>query len=1381
MLPFMSDRPKEPSVASKPDDLTLFSDLQSLIWYATDLAKSSPESLLGPVDVATIAEGGQWRYAVTGDLPPPSRRLEGRVSQAKGTVSDSAVTVEAKGKGKGSKKKERLDATGVRRYGAFLQAIPLVPAETQGQTVALLPAEDVGELLDAVSVSGKGLSNVAVAEADEGRALVQLESPPWYLIERGALGEDAKFLRKVPRKRVYVEWGFRHPFEVLLEEPADPSAILVVAGSKHEVIKHGPWEGAGPGGKRWHEVEVSAEEGERSRDSDRIQDDLRLVPARQGPDPVVWLVDGSGAEDRVVRALMRLPEDDLRHVDLADLDAPEGRIFIVRELGSDRRGTRAIPRGRGAFVHVPGSRGVYVPMGARLSPDMPAYVYERTFEMRPGEIALVEQDGDDLVVSKVPESAFRPVLSALSFDAPGALTAAPPGRTSPWATEPWEEDAPTVPPRPPKPPKPDAEDGDDDADAERTGEGRSSDESLARIAAKFAAGKADVDKEQRKALDDVFKALPASLQASILTAVKAALEGRARKNASSRDEARVRRLVVKALLDAGIINLEGGGEGDGDEGAGKGKAKKGKKKGKKDKGKDKPDAFAELERRLLDDPEDAAGWLQLAEGYLAAGEHEEAVRAAEMAAWEGDRVTAKRAWEVMAEADVTGAYAAVAKFAADAPTFPPMRFAEAANAAADAAGSLSDRRKRARWLLNSALAAVADDELHAGRERDAILAELASRGVGSSELPSLVRRRLLERYSAAEATGEAAEAAEALLDEMVEIAAATVTPIGAAEILGEAAMNLAAMGENAKAAEVAREAIRRMSTAGPPSSSRRRRPRAEEEGTDEGRPGGPVMPDDDEGGWAISALAKAAAALLMAQEHAEGLDAMTTAIRWIRQAPTKFATWEAVQHALEAMAKAGLRPGDAPVDEFIGILAGMLDEGEDRAARIKQVGRLIEDLGDELHVSLETVESLGIAEDVVRVARRLLLEPDLDRMEYEAIAVAVDMLGGHLEPEESEALLKVAAETTEPFDSYTGKFLLAPALAATDDPVERATELAGEGEIAGRGYKVLSVILAGAKAATSSGKKPWKARKALGSIIVTALEELEASDPDAYESPSTGGGSRKNLCYWLDDFLEAVPGAFADDRKGGADVVRQVFDRAPKALAAGKSREGEMLAAGVIAACAEAMASLGFQAEAGEMAAPLLDMIDGAQSGFGLNEFAESAARAAQAADDKKLAMRLAAAVKKAAEPLMVKRKGAGRDIAGAISALTEAVKTSAKAGDEAGAETMAKIAAEAMPQLQEEASASTSLEAADKLAEAAATLSGASRYEVAREIASTLKVIAGKTIGMISPLDGARTAVTSARRFLVEGSAFKEALAKWKGEDERRIRDRIISDCRPE
>lgn len=1357
-------------MAAKPDDMILFSDLQALIWYASDLAKSSPESLLGPVDVATIPEGGEWRYAVVGDLPPPAAALGHRARSVKGAVSDASVSIIGKGK-----KKERLETSGVRRYGAFLQAVPLVPAPAQGQAVALLPAEDIEELLDSASLSGKRAS--AMAEADEGRAFVQLEGAPWYLIERGAL-PDAKFLRRVPRKRIYLEFGFRHPFEALLAEPADASSALVVTRSGHEVVRHGQWEGIGPGGGRWREVEVSPEEGERSRETGRIEDDLRLVASRSHADPVVWMAEGGGAEEAVVRALSRLREDDLAHVSVADLDAPEGRIFVVRELGSDRRGSRAIPRGRGGkgtFVHVPGSRGVYVPAGMRLAPELPAHIYERTFDMKTGEIALVEADGGDLVVSKVPESAFRPALACLSFEAPAPIRSGTGGRASPWISEPWEEDAPSAPPpsKPlpfPKTPPEDKHPSGREDDGPVDIRGMPLEEAISRLASVFAILKDDVPQDERAALDKAFKSLPASQQATIQAAVKAALaeKGKPRRNASARDEARVRRLIVRALLEAGTLKPH--------------EAKPKGKKGKKDREQATrsaadSDRLAELERKLLDSPEDADAWLHLAQEYLAGGEREEAVRAAEMAAWEGDAQVARRAWEIMADADSTGGYAMVAKFADEAPSLTPMRFAEAANAAADAALEASARRKRARWLLNSAIAAVADDELHAGRERDAILSELAARGLATSELPGLVRRRLLERYSAAEATGEAAEAASSLLEDMTDIGDGIPSPIGAAEVLGEAALHLASMGEAQKAVEVARRAIGRLSQEDQRHRTRGRRPRHDAPDASEG---GLKPPTGDDVGWAISALAKAGSALLIAQEHAEGSEALSTAITWVEEHWNIFSTWDGLQHALGAMAKAGIRVGDEPIDQLVDMLRRAFEDTSDRAARLKPIGRLIEDLGEEANIEIETVMSIGISDDLAEIAKRMIHEPGLTQFEYEGTSSAITKLGGRLGPEEAEVLLEIAATgySETGFNSFTGEYLLVPALAATGDPLERAAELATSEDVAKNRYHVLTIGAAGVKAALDSGARTDKAREVLEALVPSMIEELKVAPEAAvgyYGATGDGAsGSKTEFVNLIRQCVGMVPAAFSDDPRRGAKVIRRIFDEALDILE-GNERDS----ASVIAACVDAMASLGLTQEAAQMTEPLLDMLEEARSGVSLSDLAEYAAASAQSVDDKKLMTRLAESIRKTSESMLDPKRS--RDVSGAIKAMTEAMKAMAKAGDEAGAEAMASAAAKALPEIKSELDTYGAFEAATELAEAASVLSGASRYEIGRDIASALKTFTGKSLGALAEVEGAKTVVKSARKFLIEGSAYKDALAKWKGEDERRIRDRIIADCRLE
>lgn len=227
---------------------------------------------------------------------------------------------------------------------------------------------------------------------------------------------------------------------------------------------------------------------------------------------------------------------------------------------------------------------------------------------------------------------------------------------------------------------------------------------------------------------------------------------------------------------------------------------------------------ARLERQLALEKATPELWLELGRLRLADADVEEALRSYEHALWD---LPAPAAAPVVQEllaalpapaaghADPAGPWRAALTFPAD------LERAKAGaqgltervyKALHDGAGRL---RKRGRWLLWRAVLDAALDPIEGERQREDILSELVLRGVEEHEVPPFVRQTLLEHHGRRAAQGAGpggTPEALQLLERARRVAQDfKVAPVRA-EALAHVAWALAELGDGARALDCARAA-----------------------------------------------------------------------------------------------------------------------------------------------------------------------------------------------------------------------------------------------------------------------------------------------------------------------------------------------------------------------------------------------------------------------------------------------------------------------------------------------------------------------------------------------------------------------------------------------
>jgi hypothetical protein len=759
--------------------------------------------------------------------------------------------------------------------------------------------------------------------------------------------------------------------------------------------------------------------------------------------------------------------------------------------------------------------------------------------------------------------------------------------------------------------------------------------------------------------------------------------------------------------------------------------------------------IAALERRLVLERAEPGAWLDLGRLLLDDGQPEEALRAHENALWElrgDDASEATRELEAALGQDPADVASArdTAGLYRHALAFPRAAAAAAASGQAERYRELVERayaqlrdhegrlRKKTRWLLWRAVLGETGDAIELERQREDILAELVLRGVEEREVPPFARRVLLEHYGLKAATGSGAAEALQFLERGRAFAAALRHPAMRAEALAHVAWALAELGEGTRALAVAKEAEDQASSAAgaPPHHAFRAR-----------------------------AIARVGAVLERASGHGKGAAHLDRALQQIarllsQEADPRSQESADAHKALVAFVTclADVRGGGAAPDDPL--LTRTLQLLSDRPPERQALA---------LAGAAKDLLRLGAAERGRTMARALLHRPQLGLIYVQDAVAALEVLLGEQPtgPEDADRIVAalLAAPEREPLDEHSIPMLQVALRGVRGSPWDVVERMRQTLLRKNQAYPAALVRIAGLRRLAE-----LRDRQRGAQLLATALDE-------AWQLPAGSSGAVERMRV-VTRLAALVPAFGMRDR--GLDLLAHVKERALAEADLYVRNELLMSTAMAASRLGESKSSLDLLEDVATRAIEAFQAAQGGPRRAGtpswvmfetLDACAQGVAELGDARRGLPLVQRMGDVARGA-----LRQSGGGHDVGRFfyLHSLIQCGHGALALGDAAAAE---KAFGDAFTRMRE-AQGQDLIDLLQKAAETAGQLEGAQRYALARQVLE-----AAESGGGAGDLFERFTIDLTARiaRDMVQGeSAFAAALKRWKGREERAIRDRV-------
>ena len=591
------------------------------------------------------------------------------------------------------------------------------------------------------------LRYAAVQTPSGERIALEVPRPSWFLLERWAAdhAHEAQIYRRLsgpmgPRS-TYVAWGHEHALEAWLREPSDDQQLLLIdADGFHQTLTRGALREVGEV-LRLDPRELPTAELTPAAAPALLSVRLRLEGRTTPRDPELWLLP-AGEQGQLEELLTQLPEEELKNLLVACVEAPDGeRLLCVREVITGR-GARHLSQGKRVYGAVEGLPDLLVPCAQTLAPVLHHDRYAKAFGTRPGMLTVLDRHADAespsaISVLQIPKAAFDRVERLIDFVWDGhtqELSAAL--LASPFDLGEFEE-LDLVPPGQPAKLKP----------APKTPEPKPAPEP-----------KPEPGKQQR-----------ATLLTRLMRPFQRPAPSSGEVQAPSPEEDPRRREVSALQRELALSAPE-------------------------------PAHWLRLGQLSFELEEPSEGVFAFEQGlWLLQGEEARAAEE-ELARVVGapSRAPATSTRELYAR--VLAYRVEVGRRGNDADVYRALT-----EAAYELLRSEEERlRKKSRWLLWRAVLQETGDVIEAERQREAILSGLVLRGVEEREVPGFVRKILLEVHGQQAAAGSRAQGALSFLKAAETFAASLPHPAVQAVVLAHVAWALAELGQGERAAQLAK-------------------------------------------------------------------------------------------------------------------------------------------------------------------------------------------------------------------------------------------------------------------------------------------------------------------------------------------------------------------------------------------------------------------------------------------------------------------------------------------------------------------------------------------------------------------------------------------------
>jgi hypothetical protein len=1296
-------------VSSAPSEILLFRDATALAHYLAGAAQWSPGLLERPCVAFELApENGTpteapWTIALKLEhapdgapvpRPPEAAQERARLVPAEVDLDAKRLRVLAPARGL-LRRPSVVETFAIERARAssnVVQAAPLEPwtREPDDPEVAFLSPMDetfAALVTEHLELGRDALRFAATVDPKTGpQVLVDVGRPSWFLLERWSerrtsAGEPAVVaFRRLPRRRIYIAWGYRHPLESFLAEPEGDALLFIDADGRYRTLRAGSWKDVSEV-LSWEKVALASDALEPAPEPGRIPVRLRLERRPRPRDPELWLLPAE-ERSRLERLLAQTPEEELKNLLVSLVTRPDGsRVFVVREVLAGRA-ARLLPIGGQGYAAIPGLPNLFVPCELTIAPPLRNDRYARAFSVKAGEITLLDEQASGIRTTRVDEASFRPIDAVVDFVVSGdadrlqAVVLAAPFELGRFA----EEDL--VPPGAP-PERSQRRSREPKATAPETSE------------------------------TPVVAELPESSRSAAKPTPPKDREPspRERTHPPREEDARAR-------------------------------------------------AVATLERELAENPGDLARWERLALVAFEDKDEEEALRATENALWLArtpqeeqplKAALAERLGALAAQdpkraaappADASGIYRAVFAYASRAPALQDPEVYRARTGAVHELLRSQEGvlRKKGRWLLWREVLRATGDRVEEERQREDILSELVLRGVEDREVPAFVRRRLLERYSSATLAGSArppgkdgrASSQEEALDFLKDAEAfadAADKPAFRADAVAHVAWAYAELGQAERARELARTALRHAAEA----RSDDQAPRAR-------------------------ALARAAAVI----ERADGPGAGTALFR---------EALELIDRGLKSRPERSFDERKALTKWFIALADARGIQAQTNDSLVQEGLRRLEEVDPSqralaLDECADAIARLGQGPRGRTMARALLARNDLRLLQHEHAIAALDTFeeGRPVAPEDGRKILDVILRSPpDEFPEYLVPAVKVGLRSEPRAPWEVAEELAANFAKQNHGYHAQLV-----RVALLERLAELKERDRGPRLLAKAFEDAWAHQGDPK------GEERMRLLVRL---AKLVP-AFGL-REKGLELLRRVKDRA-------KDEKSLNVQNDLLSECALASAKLGETRETMRVIEEITETVlarfrearrDQTKPSSILFEALESAALGAAEVGDapRGLALvdKVAAAAREALAHSIPTEPGRTGD-AGRFYFYRAIIRCGRAAVALGHREAAQAYFDDALKRLAD-TFGHDRIDLLWDMAKAANELDGAARYELASRV---LKLARGVLdMGELSRQFAVDLAERVAQDVVRGESAFAAALKRWKGEEERRIRDRVVTE----
>jgi hypothetical protein len=757
--------------------------------------------------------------------------------------------------------------------------------------------------------------------------------------------------------------------------------------------------------------------------------------------------------------------------------------------------------------------------------------------------------------------------------------------------------------------------------------------------------------------------------------------------------------------------------------------------------------IGKIERQLVLERADAPSWLELSRLLFEDNQPEEALRAHENALWDlrGDDAEEARR-ELLSTLgaddgparDTAGLYRLALAFQGTADDAMAAGQAERYREVVERAeATLREHegrlRKKTRWLLWRTVLGVTGNAIELERQREDILSELVLRGVEEREVPPFARRVLLEHYGLKAATGSGANEALQFLERARAFATNLRHPAMRAEALAHVAWAFAELGEGTRALAVAQTAEEQAQSASgaPPHHAFRAR-----------------------------AIARVGAVLERASGHGKGVAHLERALgqigRLLSQESDPRSQESADAHkALVAFVAclADVRGGGAAPDDPL--LVKTLDLLAQRPPERQALA---------LAGAAKDLLRLGAAERGRAMAIGLLHRPQLQLLYVQDAVAALETLLSEqpTRPEDADRIVAalLSAPDREPLDEHSIPMLLVALRGCRGSPWDVVDRMRQALLRKSQPYPAALVRIAGLRRLAE-----LRDRQRGAALLAQALEE-------AWQLPAQGSGGAVERMRVVTRLAQLVP-AFGM-REKGLELLAHVKERALQEQDLYVRNELLMSTAMAASRLGESKSSLDLLEEVATRAIEAFQAAQGGPRRAGtpswvmfetLDACAQGVAELGDARRGVPLVQRMAEVARQA-----LRGSGAGHDVGRFfyLHSLIQCGHGALALGEAPMAEGAFKDAFARM----REAQGQDLIDLLQKAAETAGQLDGAQRYGLARQVLE-----AAESGGGAGDLFERFTIDLTARiaRDMVQGeSAFAAALKRWKGREERSVRDRV-------